>query len=198
MNNSSNHKNCLVLNSDYRPIGIVDWKKAIIWSFKKDSSKFNVNIEILDYYENDSILGIGQTFKLPAVIKIMHYLKVYKKLVNFSRNNLFIRDNYTCQYCGCQFCINQLTYDHIIPKSRFKSNYKKCTNWSNITTSCKKCNAKKADRTPEEAGMQLKRTPYQPRYSEKYLRWHQELLSIYKETPKEWKPFLLKNEQYEK
>lgn len=188
-NNDTSHKNCLVLNSDYTPIAIIDWRKAVIWSFKKEES-MDSSVEIMEYYSDDFVAGLNRQVKIPAVIRTSYYLKVYNRPVNFSRTNLFLRDNYTCQYCNCQFSISQLTYDHVIPRSRYKSNYRKCTHWTNIVTSCKQCNNKKGNKTPEEAGMTLKTRPYQPKYSEKYLRWHTQTNIISESSPDEWKKFL--------
>lgn len=189
MSNNIIHKNCLVLNNDYTPIAVIDWRKAIIWSFKKEESH-NCNIEIIEYYSDDFVAAINKIVKIPAVIKTSYYLKLYNRPVNFSRTNLFLRDNYTCQYCGLQLHNSQLTYDHVIPRSRYKSNYGKCTHWTNIVTSCRKCNNKKGNKTPEEAGMVLKTKPYQPRYSEKYLRCHRANHIIAESRPEEWNKFL--------
>ena len=190
--NQENHKSkCLLLNSDYTPLSVVSWQKSIIWLLKYQMES-EYNIEILSYYDNQHILASnGNQYKVPAVAKSVKYFHLYNRTINFSRRNLFLRDNYTCQYCGNLFHINQLTYDHVVPKSRYKSNYKKCTNWTNIVTSCIKCNLKKGNKTPEEAGMKLMTRPYEPKYSEKYLRWHQEALKIYHEDVNEhWAQFL--------
>ena len=186
--NLRKHK-CLLLNSDYTPLTIVDWQKALTWLFRAENNNFP--IEILDFYADTNILSAGgKKFNIPAVAKTVKYFNVYNRSINFSRRNLFLRDNYTCQYCGNMFSINQLTYDHVIPKSRYKHSHKS-TNWTNIVTSCIKCNHKKANRTPEEAGMELKTKPHVPKYSDKYLRWHQEAITIYHgESVSHWKPFL--------
>ena len=185
----SNHK-CLLLNSDYSPLTIVDWKKSIIWSLRHESES-DFNIEIIQYHNDSYILsGNGSKYKIPSIARSIKYFHIFNRTINFSRRNLFLRDNYTCQYCGNIFSINQLTYDHVIPKSRYKSNYKKCTNWNNIVTSCVRCNLKKGNKTPEGAGMKLITKPYEPKYSEKYLRWHQEAIKIYGDNTHDWTPFL--------
>ncbi|NBW09733.1 MAG: HNH endonuclease [Caulobacteraceae bacterium] len=182
---------CLLLNSDYTPLSVVNWHKSIVWSIRYES-EINFNIEILSYYNDQYILSAnGTQYRIPSIARTIKYFHVYNRTINFSRKNLFIRDNYTCQYCGNIFNINQLTYDHVIPKSRYKSNFRKCTHWKNIVTSCIKCNTKKADKTPEEAGMKLINKPYEPKYSEKYLRWHQELIKIYNnDSFEEWDKYL--------
>ena len=184
---------CLLLNADYSPMCLVDWKKSIIWSIrhKEDSS---YGIEILNYSSNYISSTSNKSFRLPSVARSKFYFNVYKREIVFSRKNLFIRDNYTCQYCGNVFAFSQLTYDHVIPKSRYKPDVRKSTHWNNVVTSCIKCNNLKGNRTPEEAGMKLKNLPYRPKYAEKYLRWYEQLLTIKEETPEEWMEFL--NESY--
>ena len=113
------HKKCLLLNADYTPIHIISWKKAIIWSMKY-TSEHKYAIEIISYYNDEFIQGsCGKKHAVPAVAKIRQFFNLYRKNINFSRRNLFIRDNYTCQYCAKKLSIAQLTYDHVIPKSRF-------------------------------------------------------------------------------
>ena len=73
-----------------------------------------------------------------------------------SRQNIFRRDNSSCQYCGKT---EDLTLDHVIPKSRGGR-----TSWDNLTTACKRCNSRKGDLTPEEAQMPLKIKPYKPSF----------------------------------
>jgi 5-methylcytosine-specific restriction endonuclease McrA len=191
MNQEIHKSKCLLLNSDYTPLSVVNWQKSIIWLLKYQVES-DYNIEILSYYNDQHILASnGKQYKVPSVARSIKYFHLYNRTINFSRRNLFLRDNYTCQYCGNLFSINQLTYDHVVPKSRYKSNYKKCTNWTNIVTSCIKCNLKKGNKTPEEAGMKLMTRPYEPKYSEKYLRWHQEALKIYNGDANEhWAQFL--------
>jgi hypothetical protein len=104
----SKHKSCLVLNADYSPIGIIDWQRAMIWFYRYFNND-KPSIDIVEYHNDDYVMGIDQKFKIPAIIKTTKYFKVNNSTVNFSRKNLFIRDNYTCQYCGYKYHINQLT-----------------------------------------------------------------------------------------
>jgi 5-methylcytosine-specific restriction endonuclease McrA len=110
--------------------------------------------------------------------------------VNFSRKNLFIRDNYTCQYCFERKDINKLTYDHVIPKSRWIKNIGSPTCWTNIVTACVDCNRKKGNRTPKQANMPLKNLPIAPQKSNKYLPIAHWLLKIRSDIPTEWKSYL--------
>jgi hypothetical protein len=182
---------CLLLNADYSPLRVISWQRAIVWSIRYEDNN-NYGIEILKYYTDKHIQGAGdKQYPVPAVAKTMRYFNLYNRKINFSRRNLFVRDNYTCQYCGIQVCSSQLTYDHIIPKSRFDKDKRLATNWTNIVTACRTCNHKKGNRTPREAGMFLKNFPKEPNYSLEYLPWFQEF-SIIKDSPSYelWKPFI--------
>jgi 5-methylcytosine-specific restriction endonuclease McrA len=187
MNKAENSK-CLLLNADYTPLKLISWQKAIVWSIKY-SNNHNYSIEIIQYYADKYIQGTNKTYSVPLIAKTFKYFNIYNRPLKFSRHNLFIRDNYTCQYCGQSFSYNELTYDHIIPKSKFIPDVKYSTNWLNITTSCVLCNRKKSNRTPDQARMKLLNTPKKPFYEPKYLPVINELISI-KETMdpnhKEW------------
>lgn len=183
------HKDCLVLNADYSPIGIIDWKKAMIWSFRYTHSKYS-GIEILEYYLNDYVVGAHSNEKIPAVVKTTKFFKINNHSVNFSRKNLFIRDNYTCQYCGDKLSPNQLTYDHIIPKSKWQYKNQPVTSWTNIVTACFRCNSRKGNKTLTQANMELMTCPYIPNKTTKYLHVTHQILTIKHSIPKEWQLYV--------
>ena len=183
------HGDCLVLNVDYSPIGIIDWRKSMVWSYRFEHSKY-ASIEIIEYYNNDYVISINKHFKIPAVVKTNKYFKINTHHVNFSRKNIFIRDNYTCQYCGNKPSIGQLTYDHVIPKSKWPHRNQTATCWTNIVTACFKCNCKKGNKTPKQANMTLKQAPYIPHKTTKYLHVTHQLLNIRKDIPEEWKLYI--------
>jgi hypothetical protein len=181
---------CLVLNGDYSPLGIIDWKRAVIWSLKYEHSSHK-SIEVLDFYKNDFIIGAhNKKYPIPAVIKTCKYFKLHNQRVNFSRKNLFIRDNYVCQYCGIEKDINELTYDHVIPKSHFKSKNSTPTSWTNIVTACTSCNRRKANKTPKQANMPLLNLPIEPKKHCKYLPVTRHLSIIRDNMPQEWTIYL--------
>lgn len=181
---TANHKKCLVLNADYSLLGVIDWKRALIWSIQKS------NIEIIDFYKDDYAIGVNKQYAIPAVVRSFQYVKLYSHRVNFSRKNLFLRDNYTCQYCGNKPDIKDLTYDHIIPKSLWDNKYVSPTNWTNIVTACVDCNRKKGNKTPQQANMKLKEMPYIPNKSLKYLPINALLFRIRSDIPKEWTTYI--------
>lgn len=182
------HNKCLLLNADYSPFGIIEWTKAIIWSLKLDKGNDYYPIEIIDFYRNDFIQGINKKFPVPAVAKTKKFFQIDRQCVNFSRRNILIRDNYTCQYCYKIFDINELTYDHVIPKSTWKYNSSPTT-WTNIVTCCIKCNRKKGNKTPDEAKMKLYQLPIKPQKNQKFLPVIQSLITI-RDIPEEWKLYL--------
>ena len=187
---STNHKKCLLLNCDYTPVSIIDWKKAIIWSIKY-TNNINYGIQILESYNDHIICANGRTINVPAVAKTtrFHRLYQYGSGLKLSRKNVFARDNYRCQYCGKFLHQNQLTYDHVIPKSRF-SDTKTASTWHNIVTACYRCNFQKANKTPQEAGMQLLNQPSIPKFSIKYLPWHQECFIIEDDAQTIWNRYI--------
>tara|TARA_A100001201_G_scaffold103458_1_gene88760 strand:+ start:1255 stop:1746 length:492 start_codon:yes stop_codon:yes gene_type:complete len=145
------------------------------------------NVEVVSYY-NDNIKSSSKNISIPSVIRLTRYYNFFRENIKFCRKNIFIRDNYTCQYCGKKS--RRLTYDHVIPKSKWPANSRsKATDWLNITTACLACNLKKGDRTPQQAKMPLLRKPYAPSKNEKYLPIAQYLLTI-KEVPEEWMQYV--------
>lgn len=186
----SQNSKCLVLNADYTPLGIISWKKALIWSVKYDNDH-KWSIQIIDFYKNDHIVGTNQKkYPIPAVAKTERYFRINNHSIKFSRKNLFIRDNYCCQYCGLQKDIAQLTYDHVIPKSLWNHNIGSPTSWTNIVTACADCNRKKRNRTPKQANMPLKTLPVVPQKSTKYLPVAHHLSKIRSDIPEEWMLYL--------
>lgn len=182
------HSKCLVLNADFTPLAIVDWKRAITWSMTDIGGS---HIEVIDFYKNDHINGTNnKKFPIPAVIRTSKYFRINNVKVNFSRKNLFIRDNYSCQYCGEIKEISKLTYDHVIPKSLWKNKNGSPTNWTNIVTACIECNRTKGNRTPKQANMPLRNLPTIPNKSPKYLPISHFLLRIRSDIPSEWKIYL--------
>ena len=182
------HKNCLVLNSDYSPMGIIHWKKAMVWAFRYTEKDF-CRIEIVDYHNDDHVVGVNKLIKVPAVIKTVRYFKLFNSPVNFSRKNVFIRDDFVCQYCNKKFPINKLTYDHVIPRSKW-THSESPTSWTNIVTSCLFCNLKKGSKTPSQANMPLKKLPERPKKTWKYLPLAYELNTIESGIPEQWLTYI--------
>lgn len=139
----------LVLDQSYRPCGVVDWTDAVTMIF---TSK----VDVLSEYEH--VIHAPSGTQRPAVIRLKRAFHREVKPVKFSRVNVYARDGYACMYCGLKKPTDELTYDHVVPRSRGGK-----TVWTNIVTCCSICNANKKNRTPEEAGMRLLKKPVQPR-----------------------------------
>jgi 5-methylcytosine-specific restriction endonuclease McrA len=169
----------LLLNISYEPVKVIHWERAITMLFLG-------KVEVIEEY-NREVHSVSFTFKLPSVVRLLKMIKKNKGQVKFSRQNIYARDHYRCQYCGGRFQTEDLTYDHILPKSRGGK-----TVWENIVTCCMECNRKKGVRTPREASMTLIRKPVRPTWIpavritigfrevpqtwRDYLYWHVELL----------------------
>ena len=109
---------------------------------------------------DESIQCVGRRIKLPEIITLCNYSNVPTRAISFSRRNLFNRDKHICQYCGRQPGSDSLTVDHVMPRSRGGD-----TTWENCVLACVECNFRKADRTPEEAGMRLRKQPVKPKWN---------------------------------
>lgn len=115
---------------------------------------------------------------IPRVIVLEDFDKLPQKNIRFSRSHIFIRDQFTCQYCRKEFPRTKLNLDHVMPRSRGGK-----TSWENVVTSCISCNRVKANRTPQEAEMPLKKQPKRPAGS-------LGLINL-KRVHETWSPFLV-------
>jgi 5-methylcytosine-specific restriction endonuclease McrA len=137
----------LVLNASYEPLNITSWRRAVVLLLKGKAESLEHNGKYL-YRE----------FPLPSVIRLFHYVSIPYKEMPLTRRNIFERDQNTCQYCRNKG--EQLTLDHIIPRSRGGPDL-----WENLVTACVRCNIKKGNRTPKEANMTLLCKPRRPHSS---------------------------------
>ncbi len=167
----------LLLNSTFEPLRVVTWKKAILLVMLG-------KVEVIEEYER-TIRGVRLAIPLPAVIRLNRFIRRKTPIVKFSRQNLYVRDRGVCQYCGTPFNLKELTYDHVIPRSKGGQ-----TEWTNIVTCCTACNLKKGGRTPEEAGMPLLRKPRAPIWIPLLTK----SLGIH-EPPSIWKDYLYLNQE---
>lgn len=139
----------LVLTPMGTPSLLVPWETAITMVYLGKA-------DVLEEYE-DTVSSPSVTMRVPAVLCLRRHLSGVKKGVKFSRPNVYLRDRYTCQYCGVRKHPDDLNFDHVVPRVRGGK-----TTFTNIVTSCFPCNTRKAGRTPEEAGMRLLRKPFKP------------------------------------
>jgi 5-methylcytosine-specific restriction endonuclease McrA len=95
---------------------------------------------------------------MPSVVRFLRALRGRRKVVKFSRENVYTRDKGRCQYCDVKVTRAEFTYDHVVPKSRGGK-----TEWTNVVCSCVPCNQTKKNRTPVQAGMRLRVEPVKPK-----------------------------------
>ena len=164
----------LVLNYDFSPISVCSVQRAFLLVFLEKA-------EMLADAKGNLLHTVTNVFPMPAVIRLRRYINIPYKGVLLTRQNIFKRDEYTCQYCGAH---KDLTLDHVVPRSK-----KGKSSWSNLVTACKRCNARKGDYTPEAAGLRLKNKPVRPSYLS-FLRNHS---GLYQE---EWGPYLPVNKAF--
>ena len=125
-----------MLNQDSSPLMVCSVQRAFVMVYLNKS-------ELVRPANGHRINSITQSFPMPSVIRLNRYVNAPYKGVSLTRQNVFKRDNFECQYCGTR---RDLTLDHMIPSSRGGAH-----TWTNLVTACKRCNAKKGDFTPEEA-----------------------------------------------
>lgn len=166
-------RKCLVLNKNWTPVGTVTLQRAIIMLFSEyddgtpkariiDHETFQAFTwsdwsQLRPLATDDQIAGANLFFKVPEVILLSKYEKLPRPKIHFSRRTLYKRDKMTCQYCGDKPGSDLLTVDHILPRSKGGT-----TTWENCTLCCVDCNRRKADRTPQQAGMKLRSVPHKP------------------------------------
>jgi 5-methylcytosine-specific restriction endonuclease McrA len=167
-------KPVLVLNKGWTPVGTVSVQRAIVMVFSdyKDGTPKAKIIEPESYaamtwddwsklkprVDDEVIKAANVVFRCPELIMLTRYDKVPGLKEHFSRRTLYKRDRHQCGYCGCKPGTESLSIDHIIPRSRGG-----LTTWENCIVCCIPCNAKKANRTPAEAGMKLRTIPVKPK-----------------------------------
>jgi 5-methylcytosine-specific restriction endonuclease McrA len=139
----------LLLNASFEPLRIIDWKRALTLLFAGKA-------EVVEEY-NREIRSVSLTIRLPAVVRLLNLIRVKASGIKFSRQNIYARDQYECQYCGGRPPLMDLTYDHVIPRSRGGA-----TDWTNIVTCCITCNRKKGGKALEQSGLSLRHLPKKP------------------------------------
>jgi 5-methylcytosine-specific restriction endonuclease McrA len=140
-----NHAACVIDPDDFQLYTWSDWAKLA----PREGEPF--------------IRTVRFQLRVPEVLALTRHDRARHQTVTFSRRNLFKRDHSTCQYCGCQPGTEELTIDHVTPRSQGGQ-----TTWENCALACVACNARKANRTPDQAGMKLRRHPVRPTWKPLY------------------------------
>ena len=181
----------LVLNRQYQPVNVTSVKRAFTLLYLGAARVIEPDYSTFDFEswsslaaaqgekDHDVIHTIGRIIRVPREIVLQIYDRLPKTRVRFSRLNIYLRDENTCQYCSQQLPRSSLNLDHVIPRARGGR-----TTWENVVCSCVPCNLSKADKLPEEAGMKLRRKPARPRWTPAFRAPGQ------KPTHTAWLPFI--------
>lgn len=148
-------ENCpaLVLNADFRPLS---YFPLSLWSWQ-DATKavFLDRVHIVSEYDQ-RIHSPSFEMRLPSVISLKEFIPLSRQPA-FTRFNVFLRDRFTCQYCGKPNPSHELTFDHVVPRAKGGR-----TSWENVVAACQMCNLLKGDKLPRESRMFPLRPPVQP------------------------------------
>lgn len=144
------HYPALVLNADYRPLSyyplsLWPWQEAI-------KAAWLDRVDIVAEYDQ-IVRSPSTSFRLPSVVVLKDYIKPQKR-VAFTRFNLFLRDEFSCQYCGAK---GDLTFDHVVPRAAGG-----ITSWENVVAACAPCNLRKGSKSLRHAGFHLRKPPRAP------------------------------------
>ena len=157
MSKKLNNSPCLILNADYQPLS---YFPLSLWGWQ-DTIKavFLERVNIVAEYDI-KVSASSFSMKLPSVISLKKFIALDKR-IPFTRFNLFLRDQFTCQYCSKKFKASELTFDHVISRSRGG-----ISSWDNVVSACFKCNNKKGSLSCIDANMKLIRKPKKPSHYE--------------------------------
>jgi 5-methylcytosine-specific restriction endonuclease McrA len=144
----------LVLNQNYEPLNVCNVRRAIVLVFDGKA-------EILETHAG-FMSSPSRSFPSPSVIRMVYLIRRPRPRVKLTRREVFLRDHYTCQYCGRQS--NELTIDHVIPKSKGGGHA-----WDNLVSACKPCNHRKGGKSLADTRMTLRTSPREPRAGAYYM-----------------------------
>ena len=149
----------LLLNASEEVIAFIGWQRA---------ATLLVSGKAVRPYNYDHAFSVRTSkgeFMVPAALILVEYVRIPHRRAYVTKKNVLRRDGYACQYCGCKVSKSSGTIDHVLPASRGGKG-----EWTNLVAACLRCNNRKADRTPSEAGMKLKTTPKPPEIDLVHLR----------------------------
>jgi len=163
----------LVLNRLWQPVHVCAARRAVGLVFlghahvvdTEDAAGFAAHdldswMRVSRHHEGpDVIHTVTHRFRVPAVIVLRRYDRLPLQEVRFSRLSVFERDRFTCQYCGKRFEPRELNLDHVIPRDKGGP-----TTWENVVCSCVRCNSRKSNKLPAQAGMYPLTEPKRPRW----------------------------------
>src|SRR5919204_4572828 len=163
----------LVLNRHWQPIRVTTVARALVQVWNAAAHVVDpVDYQLYTWADwsalrpragEPAITTPRLRLRVPEVVTLIRYDRLPVLTVPFSRRNVFQRDRCTCQYCGARPGSAELTIDHIVPRSQGGT-----STWENCVLACVACNARKANRTPEQAGMRLRKPPLRPAWKPLY------------------------------
>ncbi len=144
------HRPALVLNADYRPLS---YYPLSLWPWQDAVKAAWLNrVDIIAEYD-EVARSPSMEIRIPSVVVLRDFVKPQKK-VAFTRFNLFLRDEFSCQYCGTP---GDLTFDHVVPRASGG-----VTSWENVVAACSRCNLHKGSKPLHRSGLSLRKPPRQP------------------------------------
>jgi 5-methylcytosine-specific restriction endonuclease McrA len=163
----------LVLNRNWQPINVATVARALIMLWNNAARVVDPHdYQLYDWHDWSNLVpdrnepyvqAVRQRYRIPEVVALTHFDRLPNAAVTFSRRNVFKRDRFTCQYCGKQPGTNALTIDHVVPRAQGGE-----STWTNCVLACWECNTRKADRTPHQANMRLRKQPVRPAWKPLY------------------------------
>lgn len=178
----------LVLNRGYQPVRITDARAGFSMLYRGCARALDTAFEAHDFEawiarlprRGDEAIGTPRgPIQVPRVLLLLEYNRVPRAPLRLSRRHVYMRDEYTCQYCGERPGTKELNLDHVHPRSRGGR-----STWENLVTSCRRCNLAKGWETLAEARMRLRKRPVRP-------SWRLALtLAAKRRLFAEWEPFL--------
>ena len=158
----------LVLNQDYQALSVCSVERAVGLVFLHKA-------EVVESRLDRALRTARTSYPWPSVVRLKRYVRVPYRKVLLTRRNVLRRDRHRCVYCGAA---ERLTIDHVLPKSRGGPD-----SWENLVAACTPCNNRKGNRTPEEAGLPLRKRPYRP----SHVMYMRDFIGTGEEA---WKPYL--------
>ncbi len=186
----------LVLNRLWQPVNLCSARRAFALLFLGHAQAVHTDPERMfethdaaswleisrDYDGPDLVHTVTHRFRVPAIIVATRYDRLPRQEVKFSRQNVFLRDGHTCQYCGVAHEAKQLNLDHVVPRQKGGK-----TTWENVVCSCIRCNTRKANKLPAEARMFPLKEPRPPRWRPLFSAANREVGRLLHES---WRHFL--------
>ncbi len=163
----------LVLNRNWQPVGVATVARSLVKVWNEtarivDPADYQQYtwadwVKLAPVDEELFIQTQWMRLRVPEVVTLTRYDKLPVNAVTFSRRNVFKRDRFTCQYCSRQPGGEELTIDHVTPRAQGG-----VSSWDNCVLACMDCNTRKADRTPQQARMKLRKLPSRPLWKPLY------------------------------